>query len=395
MRNSWCAVSGGSGLRFADDDQAGGDPGCGFDPREFEREGVAQRPAVEERRPQSEHRALRLAQRRAGGGSRLSQRGARIQRLGDGALGGVDLEHDRGEPPTDGVVHVADDPFAFRHHRGLAFALIGQRVQSRVRDRDRRVRREQLDQRGIRLGEPAPGIAAEHDAAADDRARPADGHADHAVERPAVAFGDVTAAYVRVLVEDHGPARLHDRTRHALVEWEGLPREASDAEVDLLAVRSRCFVDRADRAAVALEELHRVPQDPFEQWFERELSGEVGGQRGERLEPRDVVVGRRIRRFRMEPCATIPIDGRRGDSPSSHHAPEPPTAPPADLDMRWIVPSMGREPPRLPCPSARSARSSASVHRNQRSSRIPHGCQTVLPLGFEPRPGRGALRPGA
>ncbi len=55
-----------------------------------------------------------------------------------------------------------------------------------------------------------------------------------------------------------------------------------------------------------------MPQDPFEQRFERELSGQVGRQRGERLEPRGVVVGREGQGVPREPCATILIDGRRG-----------------------------------------------------------------------------------
>ena len=45
-----------------------------------------------------------------------------------------------------------------------------------------------------------------------------------------------------------------------------------------------------------------VPEDAFQQWFERELTGEVGRECGERLESRGVAVGRRIGKFRVGHC---------------------------------------------------------------------------------------------
>ena len=64
------------------------------------------------------------------------------------------VEHEAEQLLADGVVEVEREPVALGHDRELAALL----VQARVRDRDRRMRGEQLDQLLVLVGEVAAPI---------------------------------------------------------------------------------------------------------------------------------------------------------------------------------------------------------------------------------------------
>ena len=250
-----------------------------------------ERVAVEQGGAEPEHRALRLGQRGAGGVACAGQRTSRVAGRVDRPLCLIQPQQDGRQAAADRVVDVAHHPLALRHDRGFARPVGGLGVQPRVRDRDAGVGREEFEQGRIRLGEFAHRVAAEQHAGADDGAVPADGNPDHAVQRSPVRAGDVPAAHLRVLVEDHGCPGTHHLAGHAFVERVGLAGLAADAEVDIFAVRAGDLVDRADGPGVAAEQLHGVAEDALQQRLEGEMPGQVVGHRGQRVELHPDAVG--------------------------------------------------------------------------------------------------------
>ena len=112
-------------FRLADHHQPGGQRRGRFHPGQLERDGVTDRAPVQQRRSESQHRPLHLGERGPGGPAGSGQRHLRITDGGDLALGVIELEQHDGQPASDGVVHVADHPFALGHGRRLAGPIRG------------------------------------------------------------------------------------------------------------------------------------------------------------------------------------------------------------------------------------------------------------------------------
>ena len=203
----------------------------------------------------------------------------------DRSLSRADLQQHRHQPLCDRVVHLARHPVALR--RGGLRAGLGFRglVQTGVRDRDRGVLGEQLEQLRILVDELAIGVAREHHARADDGPPPPDGNADHALELFPVLRPNVPARHIAVVLEDHRPSTSHDRAGRAFREREHLAGLAGDADVRLLAIDARRLVNEADRPGVAAQKLRGTPEDPLEQWAERQLPCQILHHGGQRLGP--------------------------------------------------------------------------------------------------------------
>ena len=124
------------------------------------------------------------------------------------------------------------------------------RVHPRVDHGERGMPGEELQQGDVRRLEPSVRVAAEHDAGADHRARPADRAPRWWRAGPPDRTGRCARPGRGVLGEGHRAAGPQDLAGHPLGQRELVAGPAGDAEIDLLAVGPRPLVDRADRAAV-------------------------------------------------------------------------------------------------------------------------------------------------
>ena len=262
-------------------------------PRELQLQRFLERASFERGGRQPEHAAPSLLEDGLGRRPSFGERRGRFvgMSVGDRALGGAELQQHRDQPLRERVVDLTCHPVALRRGGLGPSVRLRRLVQPCVGDRDRRVLREQLQQLGVLVDERAARIAGEHHQGADDLAAPPDRDADHALERLAVLGTNVTAGDVGVVLEDHRPSPGDQRARRPLREREHLARLAGDPDVGLLAIDPGRLIHQADGARVASQQFRRALEDAFQQWAERELTGQVLDDGGERRGPSPICVG--------------------------------------------------------------------------------------------------------
>ncbi len=276
---------GGDLLRLAELPEDRGEPRGGLQPLQVELQALGQRAASVTGRTQPPDRPTSLVQGLLGDPLRGQQGGGRVAAAAELLVGLAEVEHDRGQAASDRVVQLEHRAFPLGDHGVGPHPGRGLLVQPGIGHRDRGMGGEAREQVGVGLGEALLVRAGEDHQRADRRPPPQDGCADHGPPVARLVGCDVAASDLGVGVEDDRLAGLGDRSGDPLVEREDLAGLAALVEVDLLEIGVRDRVDQAERAAAAAQQLDRAAQDPFQQWLQPELAGEILGDRRERVRP--------------------------------------------------------------------------------------------------------------
>jgi hypothetical protein len=188
------------------------------------------------------------------------------------------------------VVHLPEQEVSLARSGLSPGPLLGDLVHPRGGERDRRVPGEQLEQFGVVGTEYTPLVPAEHDAGPDDEAAPLQRHSDDPAQGGAVLRGDVAAGNLVIPPEPDRRAVRYHGSGHPLGEREHTARLAGHPDVGFFSVRARRLVDAADRPCCAAEQFGAAQQDALKQRAQRELAGQVLGDRDQAGRPRGSIV---------------------------------------------------------------------------------------------------------
>ena len=159
--------------------------------------------ALEIGRPQLEHERAQLFQRLLCAGLEPGHLLARRRRVAlEQRRGGLRVQHEAEQLLTDGVVQIEREPVALGDHRKLAALL----VQAGVRDRDRRVSRQQLEHLDVLVSEVRRADLLRHVEGADHTLGRDDRHAEEGAHVGVVLRPP--AAKAGMLVDVARPVRL-------------------------------------------------------------------------------------------------------------------------------------------------------------------------------------------